>query len=108
MSKNTRIVIGLLALGVVILGGFYYLARARAQAQTVAAVGTVVSAKREGRSGKHKTIVTLSYRAGAVEAVGRHRVGGSHEDEYPAGRQLPICYNPADTTSLRIANGPCG
>ncbi len=108
MSRNTKIVIALLVVLAVIVGGLFYLARARAGAQTSAATGTVVSAERTGRAGKYKTYITFSYNAGTVAATGRDFVGGDQVDEYPAGRQLPICYNPADTTSLRIANGPCG
>ncbi|MES2989549.1 MAG: DUF3592 domain-containing protein [Pseudomonadota bacterium] len=111
MSKNTKIVIGLLAVCAVFVGLIGYWATMRRAGQSEAVMATVVSAERETGTGKRKkenTIVTLSYLAGSATANGRARVSGVHISEYPAGRSVRICYDPKNTTSIRIDDGPCG
>jgi hypothetical protein len=108
MSRNTKIVLAILALGVVVVGLIGYWASARRAAQTASAVATVVSVKTAARKGEDDTIVSLSYRAGSAAASGNARVRGVHQDAYPAGKQVRICYDPANTKSLRIEDGTCG
>jgi hypothetical protein len=108
MGRNGKIVIALLAVAAAVIGGTFYYAGTISAAQTAEAVGTVVRAEREVKRGDDDTIVILSYQAGGVETQGRDRVGGVRMHEYPAGRQLPVCYDPANPSSVRIADGPCG
>ena len=107
MSKNTRIVIGILAVLVVFVGALGYWANARRAKQTAAAVATVMSAKQEEKKGTDNTILTISYVAGAETVQAKARVTGVHMAEYPAGRSIRICYDPANLQSLRIDDGPC-
>ncbi len=108
MSKNTKIVIALLAVFAVALGVLAVMAGNRSAGQSAAATATVVEALRERNRGDDDTVVVLSYPAGGATAQGRARVSGVHVEDYPAGRQLPVCYDPKDTASVRIADGPCG
>jgi len=108
MSRNTKIVIGILAVLVVVVGMLGYWASQRRAKQTAAAVATVAGVERDEKRGDDDTIVTLSYRAGAAMAQGRARVRGVHLEDYPSGRQIRICYDPANVESIRIDDGPCG
>lgn len=111
MSKNTKIVLAILMLGAVVVGLIGYWASVRRAKQTMSAMATVIGAQREAKSGKRgkdKTIVTLSYRAGAIPAQGRDRVSGFHLEDYPVGRSVRICYDPDDPKSIRMDDGPCG
>ena len=108
MSKNTKVVIGLLLFGVIVIAAiFYYVAKTRA-AQTAEAMAVVVSAERDSKKGEDDTLLTLSYQAGSGQAQARARIDGVRMDEYPAGRQVRICYDPSDTSSVRVSDGPCG
>ncbi|RYD58120.1 MAG: DUF3592 domain-containing protein [Sphingomonadales bacterium] len=111
MSRNTKIILAILAVGAVFVGLMGYLANARRAGQSVAAQAIVLSAERELPSGKRKkenTIVTLAYAAGTAQAQGRARVDGPHLADYPAGRTVRICYDPSNTSSIRIEEGACG
>lgn len=108
MTRNTRIVIALLLVGAAFMAAIFYLASARSAAQTAEALATVVRSEREAKKGDDDTIVTLSYPTGTGEAQGRARVDGVRMAEFPAGRQVRVCYDPSTTTSVRIADGPCG
>lgn len=109
MSRNTKIVLALLAVIVVFVGGLGYWASARRAKQTAAALATVVSAERERKKGDDDTIVNLTFpAAGGGVAQGKARVSGVHLEDYPAGRQIRICYDPADPRSLRVDDGACG
>ena len=108
MKRNTKIVIGLLVVLAVALGAIGYWAMQRKASQTAAATATVVGTEVSGRSGKRSTVVTFSFQTAAGPAQGRDRVRGDHASDYPAGRQLRVCYDPANPNSLRMANGPCG
>jgi hypothetical protein len=108
MSRNTKIVLALVVLGAAAVLAIGLWANARRAKQTATAVAMVVDVTTASRKGQDDTIVTLSYQAGSAAAQGRARVRGVHVQDYPRGRRLPICYDPADTHSLRIAQGPCG
>ncbi|MCP3734246.1 hypothetical protein M9979_05065 [Sphingomonas sp. RP10(2022)] len=108
MNRNHKIVIGLLVVGAVFVAVMGYLASVRRAKQTAQATATVVATATAAKRGADDTIVILAYRAGTVPAQGRARISGVHTSEFPAGRQVAICYDPADTRSLRIAKGPCG
>lgn len=107
MSRNTKIVIGGIALLAVILGLLWCLSAMRIGNQTASAMATVAEVKREAKSGTDDTIVTLSYQAGAATAQGKVRVRGLHLEDYPVGRQVRICYDPANLKSVRIDDKPC-
>ena len=108
MTRNTKIVIALLLVGAIAIGAIFYFAAARNAAQTAEAMAVVVAAEREEKKGDDDTIVILSYRTESGETQGRARVDGVRMDEYPAGRQVPVCYDPSNATSVRVADGPCG
>lgn len=111
MSRNTKIVLAILAVGAVAVGLLGYWASVRRAKQTMAATATVIGARwetRTGKRGKDKVIVTVSYSAGTTLAQGNIRVSRSHPERYPAGRAVRICYDPTNTTSIRKDDGPCG
>jgi Protein of unknown function (DUF3592) len=108
MSRNTKIVIAILAVLAVFVAVLGYWASARRAKQTAMAMATVVSAEREVKKGDDATLITLSYPAGSATVQGKARVNGVHLEDYPAGRQMRICYDPADVKSLRIEDGACG
>ncbi|HYI41175.1 MAG TPA: DUF3592 domain-containing protein [Allosphingosinicella sp.] len=108
MSRNTIIVMALLVLGAVFVGAMVYFASLTRKAQTAEGTATVVRAEREAKKGDDDTILTLSYRAGARVVQGRARVEGVHVDEYPAGRELRVCFDPANPSSVRLEDGSCG
>ncbi|HEX8640564.1 MAG TPA: DUF3592 domain-containing protein [Allosphingosinicella sp.] len=108
MSRNTKIVIGLLVVLALFLGWLAYTAMAQKAAQTAEATATVVDAERERKRGDDDTIVTLSYEAGGAPAQARARIDGVRMGEYPAGKQVRICYDPSDRSSVRVTDEPCG
>ena len=108
MSRNTKIVMALLVLAVVVIGSMVYFASLTRKAQTAEGVATVVRAEREAKKGDDDTILTLSYRAGSQVVEGRARVDGVHVAEYPAGRELGVCFDPANPSSVRVKQGSCG
>ena len=108
MGRNGKIVAALLVVVAAVIGATFYYAATISAAQTAEAMAIVIAAEREVQRGDDATIVILSYRAGGVEAQGRDRVGGLRMHEYPPGRQLAVCYDPANISSVRIADGPCG
>jgi hypothetical protein len=108
MSRNSKIVIAILAALVVFVGIIAWWAMGRRAKQTAVATATVVSAQREEKRDDDDTLLTLSYSAGSAPAEGKARVHGIHLEDYPAGRRLRICYDPGDTRNLRIDDGPCG
>ena len=108
MQRNTKIVIALLVVTAIFIAGvLYYGSRIRA-AQTAEAMATVVRAEREVKKGDDDTILILSYPTSSGEAQGRARIDGVRMAEYPAGRQLRVCYDPSSSSSVRVADGPCG
>ncbi len=111
MHRNTKVVLALLAVGVVVIGLIgLYVSRIRA-GQTTAATATVISTKLEkktGKRGKNRLVSTVSYLAGAKPVQAKAAVTGTDPAKYPPGRTLHICYNPADTSSIREDDGPCG
>ena len=107
MARNTRIVIGLLVVGAIVIGALLYFAAARGAAQTAEAMASVVSAEREAKKGDDDTILNLSYPTPTGQARARARIAGVHSEEYPAGRQVRICYDPSDNSSVRVDDGPC-
>jgi Flp pilus assembly protein CpaB len=108
LSRNAKIVIVLLAVLAVFIGAMGYMAAKRDAAQTAEAMATVVRAERERKRGDDDTIVVLSYQAGGAATEARARVDGVRMSEYPAGRQVRICYDPNDPANIRIAEGSCG
>ena len=108
MGRNTKIVIGLLVVGAIFMAAIFYFASARSAAQTAEAMAIVVRAEREAKKGDDDTILILSYPTGSGEAQGRARIDGVRMAEYPAGRQLRVCYDPSETSSVRVDDGPCG
>ncbi len=110
MSRNTKIVIAILVVLAFFVALMGYWATMRRAKQTATAIATVVSAEKETKSGSRgtdNTIVTLSYRAGATMAQARARVSGVRLEDYPAGRTVRVCYDPANVSSLRIDDAPC-
>lgn len=108
MQNNSKIVFALLLVGLAAGGVLFYLAASRSGSQTEEATATVITAARESKRGDDDTILTLSYQAGRTVAQARARIDGVHASEYPAGRQVRICYDPDDTSSVRVENGRCG
>ena len=109
MARNTKIVIVLLLVGALSTGTLLVMAASRSSAQTVQALARVVTAEREVKKGDDDTIVTLAYANASEEVQGRARVSGVHVEEYPAGRQVVVCYDPANPVSVRLAEDqPCG
>jgi uncharacterized protein DUF3592 len=108
MSRNTKVVIGLLVVLALFLGWIAYMSMARTAAQTAEARATVVAAERERKKGDDDTILILSYRAGGAATQARARIDGVRMDEFPAGRQVRICYDPADPSSVSVTDAPCG
>lgn len=108
MSRNTKIVIALLVVLALFLGWLAYMSMVRSAAQTAEAAATVVNAERERKRGDDDTILTLSYDAAGAAVQARARIEGVRMDEFPAGRQVRICYDPADTSSVTVTDEPCG
>ena len=108
MSRNAKIVVALFVVLAIGLGILFYSASVENAAQTAEATATVLRAEREAQRGDDNTILILSYQAGSAVTEARARVQGVHMDEYPAGRQLRVCYDPANPSSVRLDDGPCG
>lgn len=108
MGKNAKIVIAIFLVTATVIGAIFYYASVISAAQTAEGMATVIRAEREVKKGDDDTILILSYQAGSGEAQGRARIDGVRMNEYPAGRQLRVCYDPADTSSVRVDDGPCG
>ena len=109
MSRNTKIVVILLLVGALAVGAILFMAMRRSSAQTVQALARVVKAEREVKKGDDDTIVTLVYSNRSEGVQGRARVDGVHVDDYPAGRQVAVCFDPENPSSVRIADDrPCG
>ena len=108
MGRNTKIVMALLLVGAIFLAAIFYYASVRSAAQTAEGMATVIRAQREVKKGDDDTILILAYQTATGPAQGRARINGVRMAEYPAGRQLRVCYDPSDTSSVRIADGPCG
>ena len=67
-----------------------------------------MNSEREVKKGDDDTIITLAYSFAGEGVVSRARIDGVHVSEYPAGRQVVVCYDPDDPTSVRISDGQCG
>jgi hypothetical protein len=107
MSRNTKIVAALLFVGLLAIGAILIAGASRSSAQTVQALARVVKAEREVKGGDDDTIVTLAYSMRSESVQGRARVDGVRLQEYPAGRQVVVCFDSDNPTSVRIADGPC-
>ena len=108
MRRNTKIVMALLLVGAIFLAVIFYYASVRSAAQTAEGMATVIRAQREVKKGDDDTILILSYPTSSGQAQGRARIDGVRMGEYPAGRQLRVCYDPANSSSVRVDDGPCG
>ena len=108
MSKNTKIVIGLIVLCAVVVLAIGMWANAQRKKQTESAMATVVDARQRSKKGADDTVITLVYGAGAQTGQGKVSDKGVHLERYPRGMQVRICYDPADLSNIRKEDGPCG
>ena len=105
--STAKYVLALLAVLAVIVGAIGIWASAKKAKQTASAVATVAGTRIAAKRGTDDTIVTLTFQAGSTAAHGRARVSGVHPEDYPVGRAVRICYDPADVGNLRMDDGPC-
>ena len=108
MQQKAIIVLAVLvAMAASVAGVFYWVSSERG-AQTAEATASVISAESEYRNRKHATVVMLSYPTPSGIVQGRARITDVQADEFPAGREVRVCYDPSDTTNVRVTDGPCG
>ena len=107
MSSTAKWLLALVAVLGVVVGGIAIWASAQKAKQTASAIATVTATRIAAKRGSDDTVVMLSFRAGTADAQGRARVRGVHPENYPVGRRLRICYDPADVTNLRMDDAPC-
>jgi hypothetical protein len=92
-----------IVLAIVILTRYYY---SKDMKMTSAATGAVLSAENREVRDKHgrrdETVVTCGFNVGGRDYQVTKVYRGRNAERYPAGRKLPVRYNPADPGMARI------
>jgi hypothetical protein len=90
-------------IAIVLLTRYYY---SKDMKMTSTATGSVVSAEnrevRDDRGRRDETVVTCQFTAGGKDYQVTKVFRGRNAERYPAGRKLPVRYNPADPAMSRI------
>lgn len=107
MARNTKIVLALVALLILFVAGLLVMQARRSAAQTEEAMATVAAAELEVKKGQDDTIVTVEFEPGGAAVRGRARLDGDVRSDYPPGRPVRICFDPANPSSLRIDDESC-
>ncbi len=107
MSVNQKILLYVVGGLFLAFAPIWYFSSKERAAQNVGAIATVIEAEVQQTGTGDDTIVELTYDLSGTPATGWIRLDDDHTKEFPAGKTVQICYNPADPKSVRLADGPC-
>jgi len=100
------IIMGWIVLGIVVLTYFYYRKDLKMTSSTT---GEVISATnreiRNDQGRRDETVVVARYTVSGREYELSHVFLGKSADRFPAGRSVPVKYNPSDPKMAKIPTG---